>query len=483
MKDKLRKIKEMYKISGYHKQFVILFLIIEIAAVIEIFSIPYITRKIIDIQIPNENITGLLVWGLIYIVFLSFSCYITLKHCNIRSILKRKIQRDLREKVFNKMQEVKTKFYDENDTGTILQFLQSDVSESAAMFAEVVTEMYFMGLGRFSIVAIFLMFIDLKIALFILSLYIIGYFVTIYFNRKTISIINKIRKINIDIYSKINEGIQGFLTIKILNIIKKKEKELQDALKEYSETNNNLEKIVSMYNNIFAFIISLSTAIIIYYAGINVVQGVMAYVEIMLLIEFSGMLQSEFSWFLRHLTNFNKSFVSFSKIIYFTKIDNIENIQKGENLKKINSVEFKNVYFSYDGYQKNIENFSFTLNKNEKIALVGRTGSGKTTIVNLLCRLYEPVKGEIKVNGNNYLQYSISSLRSRIGYVMQEIQIFPGTIIDNIKYVNKDISVEEIENIFKKLKLHDKILGLENGYDTDIYSNPDILSSRRKTND
>ena len=478
MKEKIRSIKEMYDASGYHKWFIILFLVIEIAAIIETFSIPYITRKIINIEIPDQNIKGLIIWGLIYILFLSFSCYITLKHCNIRTILKRKIKRDLREKVFNKMQEVKTKFYDENDTGTILQFLQSDVDESASMFPEVVTEMYFMGLGRFSIIAIFLMFVDFKIGLTILSLYLVGYFITVYFNRKTISIINKIRKINIEIYSKINEGIQGFLTIKILNIIQKKEDELKEALNDYNETNNNLEKIISMYNNIFAFVISLSTAIIIYFAGIKVVQGIMAYVEIMLLIEFSGMLQSEFKWILRHLTNFNKSFVAFSKILHFTKLDNVEDIEKGEKISKINSIEFKNVYFSYDGYQKNIENFSFTLNKNQKIALVGRTGSGKTTIVNLLCRLYEPVKGEIIINGSNYLKYSISSLRSRIGYVMQEIQIFPGTIIDNIRYVNKDITNEEIESIFKRLKLHEKILELENGYNTDIYSNPDILSSR-----
>lgn len=137
---------------------------------------------------------------------------------------------------------MKTKFYDENDTGVILQFLQTDVNEAGSIFAEVITEMYFMGIIRFSIISIFLMFIDLKITLMILLLYIIGYFVTIFFNRKTISIINRIRKINIDLYSKITEGVQGFLTIKILNIIEKEEKELQEILQEYSLTNDKLEK-------------------------------------------------------------------------------------------------------------------------------------------------------------------------------------------------------------------------------------------------
>lgn len=480
MKEKINQLKEMYKVSGYHKQFIILFSIIIIASIIEIISIPYITRKIIDISIPSSNIKSLIIWGFIYIIFLLISCYMVLKHCNMRSILKRKIQKDLREKVFYKMQEIKTKFYDENDTGLILQFLQTDVNESGAIFAEVVTEMYFMGLIRFSIIAIFLMFIDLKITLIILSLYIIGYFITVFFNRKTINIINKMRKINIELYSKINEGVNGFLTIKILNIIEKKEIELKEILQEYDLATNRLEKIVALYNNIFAFIVSLSTAIIIYYAGINVVQGVMAYVEIMLLIGYSGSLDYQFKWFIRHLTNFNKSFISFSKILNFLKSQNVENLEEGEKLEKIESIEFSNVCFSYTGYQKNIEDFSFILNEKEKLALIGRTGSGKTTIVNLLCRFYEPVKGEIRINGSNYLKYSIESLRKRIGYVMQETYILPSTIIDNIRYVNKNIADEEIKNIFKKLKLHDKIMKLENGYNTDILSNPDILSTGEK---
>ena len=477
MKNRIKQIKEMYNISGYHKQFIILFIIIVGTEILEIISVPYIIKQIVDIYIPSSNIKALIIWGFIYIIFLALSYYLILKHCSIRAILKRKIQRDLREKVFIKMQEIKTRFYDENDTGVILQFLQTDVNESGAMFAEVVTEMVFMGLIRFSIIAIFLMFIDLKIALIILALYIIGYLVTIFFNKKTISIINKIRLINIELYNKMSEGIQGFLTIKILNIIKQKEEELKEILKEYDLTNNKLEKNISTYNNIFAFIVSLSTVIIIYFGGMEVVQGVMAYVEIMLLIQYSGSLEFHFKWIIKHLTNFNKSFVSFSKILNFLELDNVENIQNGKEVERIESIEFLNVSFSYTGYEKNIDDFSFELRNNKKIAFVGRTGSGKTTVVNLLCRFYEPMSGEIKINGINYLEYSMASLRKRIGYVMQETYIVPNTIIDNTKYVNKDITDEEIKSIFIKLKMHEKIMKLKDGYNTDIRNNPDILST------
>ena len=480
MKEKVKQIKEMYKFSGYHKQFIILFTIIITVAIVDIIAIPYITRQIIDISIPQKNVHALIIWGIIYTIFLLISCYATLKHCNMRSILERKIARDLRQKVFNKMQDIKTKFYDENDTGVILQFLNSDVDEAGRMFADIITEMVFMGIIRFIIYSIFLMFIDIKITVIILFLYVIGYLVTIYFNKKTISLINNIRKVNIEIYSKINEGIQGFLTIKILNIIQKKEEELQELLKDYEMLNNKLERNVSIYNNLFAFIVSLSTIVIIYFGGIKVATGVMAYVEIMLLIEFNGFLNFNFKWFIIHLTNFNNSFISFSKILKFLKLEDVEKIEEGEELQHINLVEFSNVEFSYTGYEKNIEKYSFKLNKNEKLALVGRTGSGKTTVVNLLCRFYEPVKGEIKINGTNYLKYSIGSIRKNIGYVMQDTYILKGTIIDNIRYVNKDITEEEIRNIFKKLKLHDKIMNFKDGYNTDIGNNPDILSTGEK---
>ena len=206
----------------------------------------------------------------------------------------------------------------------------------------------------------------------------------------------------------------------------------------------------------------------------------MAYVEIMLLIEYSKLLQLEFQWVIKHLTDSDKSFIAFSKILKFLKLDTVENVEKGRKIENIEKIEFSNVSFSYTGNQKNITNFSIKLEKNDKLALVGRTGSGKTTIANLICRFYEPSKGTIKINNVDYLNYSISSLRQKIGYVMQETYIVPNTIIDNIKYVNSSITDEEIYEIFRKLKIHDKIIGLKGGYNTDIKNNPDILSIGEK---
>lgn len=483
MKFKPKKLQELYKMyqdAGHHKKMIQLFLLIVVTVIMELLLVTYITKKIINIEIPNQNINGILTYSALYIIIILIQSYMVLKHCNMRCILERIMQGELREKVFNKLQKVNTKFYDENESGTILQFMQNDTNEAGRLFPDIIVEMYFMGLIRFLIIAFFMMFIDLKVTLLIVELYVIGYAVTVYFNRKTIKEIYEIRKTSIEIYTLINEGIQGFLTIKTLEIIDNKIQELEARLNEFVSENKKVEKIVATYNSIFTYITSFSIPLIIYFSGNNIVKGLASYAEIMLLIDYSGNLGYEFNWFIRHLTGFNKAFVSYSKILKFLEIENVEEIDKGQELKEINSIEFRNVNFSYNDNQKTIKNFNLKINQNDKIALIGKTGSGKSTITNLLCRFYEPKDGKILINGSDYKEYSIASLRNNIGYIMQDVQILPHTIIDNIRYVNKEIKEEEVENIFKRLKLHDKIMTLEDGYNTNIFDNPDVLSTGEK---
>lgn len=477
---KLQELYKMYQDAGHHKKMLQLFLLIVVTVIMELILVTYITKKIINIEIPNQNIKGILTYSALYIIIILIQSYMVLKHCNMRCILERIMQGELREKVFNKLQKVNTKFYDENESGTILQFMQNDTNEAGRLFPDIIVEMYFMGVIRFLIIAFFMMFIDLKVTLLIVGLYIIGYTVTVYFNRKTIKEIYEIRKTSIEIYTLINEGIQGFLTIKTLEIIDNKIQELEARLNEFVSENKKVEKIVATYNSIFTYITSFSIPLIIYFSGNNIVKGLASYAEIMLLIDYSGNLGYEFNWFIRHLTGFNKAFVSYSKILKFLEIENVEEIDKGQELKEINSIEFRNVNFSYNDNQKTIKNFNLKINQNDKIALVGKTGSGKSTITNLLCRFYEPNNGKILINGSDYKEYSIASLRNNIGYIMQDVQILPHTIIDNIRYVNKNIKEEEIKNIFKRLKLHDKIMTLEDGYNTNIFDNPDVLSTGEK---
>ena len=401
----------------------ILFSVIVATVLIEVITIPYIEIQILDKYIPQSNQKGLIIFVGIYIAVFILQCYMVLMHCDMRCILKRLIQKDLRGKVFSKLQYVKAKFYDENSTGTILQFLQDDTAKAGELFPIVITEMFIMGLVRFTVYLVFLLFINVKLTLAVLSLYIIGFIMTF--------------------------------------------------------DNIKLEKIISIYQRSFELIISVSTIIIIYLGGIEVLQGIMTYATITLMLGYSSQLEYEFNWFIKHLTDFNQSVISYTKILQLLEKEDEELLNEGNLLQeKVKEIEFKNVSFAYDEHKNVIKNFSFKARENERIALIGRTGSGKTTITNLLSRLYELQKGKILINGRENKEYTIKSIRNKIGYIMQEVQIVPTTIIDNIKYVNNDIALEEIEEIFKQLKLHEKIMTFKDGYYTDIYNNPNLLSTR-----
>ena len=158
-----------------------------------------------------------------------------------------------------------------------------------------------------------------------------------------------------------------------------------------------------------------------------------------------------------------------------------EKLTELSELKQLAELDIKANNLGGDNNEKNVLNhISVEARKNQSIALIGRTGSGKTSLVNLLCRFYDLNDGTIKINGIDYKEYSIRSLRDKIGYIMQKVVIFDGTILENINYANKDISKEEIIEICKKLNLHEKIMSLKDGYETKISSDTDIFSTGEK---
>lgn len=201
---------------------------------------------------------------------------------------------------------------------------------------------------------------------------------------------------------------------------------------------------------------------------------------IMLMIDYVDDINRHMKSLLEHVHGLNNRYNCFLNVLKVSKID--KEMDNGIlELNNVNSVEFKDVSLSYDGINTILDKISFKVDKPMQIAIVGKSGAGKTSLVNLLPRFYEINNGSILINGEDYRNYKLDELRNNIAYVFQEPVIFNKTIMDNIKFGNNEnISEEEIIKVCRQIGLDKKIMQLPNGYDTVIDAKSDLLSYGEK---
>ena len=323
-------------------------------------------------------------------------------------------------------------------------------------------------------------FIDIKLTLIIGLFYLIAYISVIISNKKTFILMHKIRELNIDITKWANEQIDGIEVIKSLGVEKQRLIKMKNLLNQYTLESSDVDRKIRNYNIIYDIFSLLTIVIVTYLGGLNVVEGILSYGSLVIFINSTKSINESCNMLIEHFRMLNQSYISALKILEFNEKHQPEKNNGQDKLTKIKQVELKNINFSYDGEKKILEDINLKVNENEKVAIIGRTGAGKTTLVNLLCRFYDLKDGEILINGENYEKYDIKSLREQIGYVLQEVVIFDVNVYENINYANKKVKKEEIEEICKKLNLHRKIVSWEKGYETNLNDNKDLLSQGEK---
>ena len=268
----------------------------------------------------------------------------------------------------------------------------------------------------------------------------------------------------------------------------------EHLIKDFDEKNAILQKEgrVAQFS---ASWVNPSTRLVnnIIYVIIGITGIIMLSYEPDLALVFAVMTIGRLSSFLSYTNQYTKPFNEISNVANeyeaakasFNRVNNFlnfkEDINEGtEIIDGINSIEFKNMSFSYRENQKLIENFSLKIHKGQKVAIVGPTGAGKTTLINLLMRFYDPVSGEILINDKEYQFIDKASLRSNFGMVLQDTWIFSGTILDNIRYFKKDASEEEVKEAAKKAHADLFINGLPDGYLTKVNNKEGLSEGQRQ---
>ena len=475
----MNKFKEMFHYGCFEKRIIITIIEYVMASTIWIVIDQFITYSLFDEAIAKENIKLVLFLAIVMFVKVISQIIEGIIQCRLRHHLQRDFSNYARKDIFNKLINSKVNFFDKNNSSELFELVMNDSDNLATFFTQNGNQLIGFTVRALTYIVI-LLFVNVKLALILILIYFVGYISLILSNKKTIYLLKEIRNLNILITKWITEQINGFENVKALKIEKNRLEKINKLIKKYNEESYTLDKLIRKYIFVYNFFSLITILAVVYIGGLDIITGIFTYGSLMIFVNATSDIKRFFDIAISYVDKINKSYVSFVKILNFNDNFSQEEDTGKLDLKKITNIEIQNLNFSYNEDKKILKNINLKTGKNDKVAIIGRTGSGKTTLVNLLCRFYDLEDGKIIINGVDYKKYKIQDLRNQIGYVLQDVVIFDGNVYENVNYANKDIKDEDIKNICKRLKLHDKIMSLENGYETNLNKNKDLLSQGEK---
>ena len=399
----------------------------------------------------------------------------------------------IRKQAFRKLQELPFSYYDRMPVGYLMSRMTSDTQRLAETIG---WSMLDLAWGAVMLVAasVTMLVLNWKMALMVMLVVPPLALVSWWFQQKILKAYRAVRKTNSKITGAFNEGIMGAKTTKTLVREEMNMEEFTALTRDMKKSSVRAASLSAVYLPIVVALGSLATAYALWKGGSAVLVGGMTLGVLQAFINYTV----QFFEPIRNIANvfaeMQSAQAAAERVLTLleTKPDIVDTPEVEENFgdnfhpKKENwpelhgDVEFCHVDFQYKEGEKVLSDFNLKIKAGETIALVGPTGAGKSTVVNLICRFYEPTAGEIKIDGVNYKERSQLWLQSNLGYVLQEPRLFSGTIRDNIRYARLDATDEEIEAAARMLNAESFILRMEKGYDTDVGEGGSRLSTGEK---
>ena len=453
------------------------------AILISLFSTltPYLLKVVVDDYILVKNFEGMQSIILLMILVLLFEVIFMYLFTFYANWLGQKVIKDLRVSVFKKIIKFKMSFFDKNAVGRLVTRTVNDIETIASIFSQ----------GLFTIIADILKMItvltvmtiiSLELTLVVISIFPILIFATRVFQKTMKVAFEKVRREVANLNSFVQERISG---IKIVQIFNREKVEINNFKKINIKHRDAWLRTVWI-NSIFFPIAEISTSIciglLVWYGGYNNLNGEnISLGTLFLFISMSGLLFRPLRQIADRFNTLQMGMVSTERI--FNILENEQQISDNGRLKEKSFkglIEFNNVNFSYLVNQQVLNNISFKINPGESFAIVGPTGSGKTTITNLITKFYEVDTGNILIDGKDINHYTLETVRSKIGVILQDVFLFADSIFNNITLYNKDITMENVENAAKELEIHDFINSLPGGYSFNVSERGDTLSAGQK---
>jgi len=442
---------------------------------------PLINKYAIDDIIESGTLDKLPIFIGFYVVIMITIALLVYTFIMHAGQIQQKLSYILRQKAFKRLQELPFSYYDRTPVGWIMARMTSDSRKLSDILSWGLIDLSW-GLLTMVGITIVMFAINWKLAMIVMIMVPIIMALSIYFRIRILKAYRSIRKENSKITGAFNEGITGAKTSKTLVLEEENFNDFDRLTTSMRRHSVRAAMFAGLYFPSILFVATIATAIVMYYGGMEAASMVISVGTLYIFLSYIGQFFEPVMQLANILARFQQAQASAERLLSLIEEepeiwDTPEVIEKygdaitfkKENWEElIGDIKFDNVTFKYNKGETVLKDFTLDVKAGESIALVGQTGAGKSTIVNLICRFYEPTTGRIMIDGKDYKERSLGWLHDNLGYVLQSPHLFSGTIMENIRYGNHLATDEEIFTASKLVEADDFIIEFEKGYDTEV---------------
>lgn len=456
--------------------------LVTIAAVSALDSFfTYINKDIIDLAILGRDTDALWRLAINYGVLQLLQTGLVFIFIYLAGVLGERVQYDLRKMMFEHLQGLSLSYYAQNAVGRLMARVTSDSGRVADMMTWGLLDTTW-AIMNIITATFFMMLINWQLGLIVLLAIPILMVIAVEFRKRILAQFRQSRRANSKITGAYNENIQGVRVVKALGREESNLSEFQALTNDMYSASYRAAWLSALFLPTVQIITAFALGAIVWYGGMQASTGLLTIGGIHAFVSYLTFIMWPVQDLARVYAEMQHAIASAERI--FKLVDTPPDVANkpgavdAETL--MGEIEFNHVNFYYEDRKPVLTDFTLKVKPGEMIALVGPTGGGKSTIVNMLCRFYEPREGEIRINGRDYTDYTLHSIHNKIGIVLQTPHLFSGSVRENIRYGRLEASDQDVEDAAKLAGAHDFILTLEKGYDQNVGEGGNLLSTGQK---
>lgn len=464
---------------SYKKLFIISAILAIVLAPVSVVQ-PLLINKAVDDYILRFDFDGLIWITLVMIGVLLLEVILRYFFIYMSNLLGQNVIRDLRNSVFRHVLSLNLTYFDRTPVGTSTTRTINDVESINEVFTQGVLIMI-ADVLRIIAVLITMFIVSVRLTLIVLFTMPLILLATYIFKEKVKYAYQRVRSEIANMNSFLQERLSGMYIVQIFNAVEKEKNKFRRINRRYTQANLDSILYYAVFFPVVEIISAFALALLVWWGAKGIIGGGVTFGSLVVFPIFLNMLFRPMRMLADKLNTLQMGIVAGERI--FSLLDRKDTIDYSgtvevERLK--GKIDFENVSFAYDGRNKVLKNISFQIEPGETMAIVGSTGSGKTTMINVLTRFYEIQEGRILIDDTNAKDYKLDALRQRIGIVLQDVFLFTGTIADNIRMMDENIPMEEVIRYSEIIGVHDLIMDLPGGYDFVVSERGSNLSSGQR---